>query len=83
MQVRQEAEANLRAETNFRSAMENSTPVGIRAHDMNREITYVNPAFCEMIGWSAEELIGQSPPFAFWPEGQKNELTDKMNKALK
>lgn len=83
MQVRQEAEANLRAETNFRSAMENSTPVGIRAHDMNKMITYVNPAFCEMTGWSAEELIGLSPPFAFWPEEQKTELTEKMNQALK
>ncbi len=83
MQVRQEAEANLRAETNFRSAMENSTPVGIRAHDMNRTITYVNPAFCEMTGWSADELIGLSPPFPFWPEGQKTELTEKMNQALK
>ena len=83
MQVRQEAEANLRAETNFRSAMENSTPVGIRAHDMNRKITYVNPAFCEMTGWSADELIGLSPPFAFWPGGQKTELTEKMNQALK
>ena len=83
MQVRQEAEANLRAETNFRSAMENSTPVGIRAHDMNKMITYVNPAFCEMTGWSADELIGLSPPFAFWPEGQKTELTEKMNQALK
>jgi PAS domain S-box-containing protein len=83
MQVRQEAEANLRAETNFRSAMENSTPVGIRAHDMNKTITYVNPAFCDMTGWSAKELIGQNPPFVFWPEGQKDELTEKMNKALK
>ncbi len=82
MQVRQEAEANLRAETNFRSAMENSTPVGIRAHDMNKTITYVNPAFCDMTGWSAKELIGQNPPFAFWPEDQKGELTEKMNKAL-
>ncbi|CAM3717441.1 PAS domain-containing sensor histidine kinase [Polynucleobacter arcticus] len=82
MQVRQEAEANLRAETNFRSAMENSTPVGIRAHDMKKAITYVNPAFCEMTGWSAEELIGLKPPFAFWPEGQKGELTEKMDKAL-
>ncbi|QWE15809.1 PAS domain S-box protein [Polynucleobacter sp. AP-Nino-20-G2] len=82
MQVRQEAEANLRAETNFRSAMENSTPVGIRAHDMNKMITYVNPAFCEMTGWSADELIGLKPPFAFWPEGQRVELTEKMNKAL-
>ena len=83
MQVRQEAEANLRAETNFRSAMENSTPVGIRAHDMNKSITYVNRAFCEMAGRSAEELIGQNPPFAFWPEGQRAELSEKMSKALK
>jgi PAS domain S-box-containing protein len=82
MQVRQEAEANLRAQTNFRSAMENSTPVGIRAHDMNRMITYVNPAFCEMTGRSAKELIGLKPPFAFWPEGQKGELTEKMDRAL-
>jgi PAS domain-containing protein len=82
MQVRQEAEANLRVETNFRSAMENSTPVGIRAHDMNKTITYVNPAFCDMIGWSAKELVGQSPPFAFWPAGQIDELTEKMNEAI-
>lgn len=82
MQVRQEAEANLRVETNFRSAMENSTPVGIRAHDMNKRITYVNPAFCEMTGWSADELIGLQPPFPFWPESQKPELIEKMNRAL-
>ena len=82
MQVRQLVEGNLRAETNFRSAMENSTPVGIRAHDMDKKITYVNPAFCEMTGWSANELIGLSPPFAFWPEGKKSELTQKMNDAL-
>jgi PAS domain S-box-containing protein len=82
MQVRQLVEGNLRAETNFRSAMENSTPVGIRAHDMNKIITYVNPAFCEMTGWTAKELIGLSPPFAFWPEEQKGELTQKMNEAL-
>lgn len=83
MQVRQEAEANLRVETNFRSAMENSTPVGIRAHDMNKRITYVNPAFCEMTGWSADELIGLQPPFPFWPESQKPELIEKMNQALR
>jgi PAS domain S-box-containing protein len=82
MQVRQEAEANLRTETNFRSAMENSTPVGIRAHDMEKRITYVNRAFCEMTGWSAKDLIGLKPPFPFWPEGRKDELTDKMNRAL-
>ena len=83
MQVRQEAEANLRTETSFRNAMENSTPVGIRAHDMQKRITYVNRAFCEMTGWSAQELIGLTPPFPFWPDARRDELVEKMNRALK
>jgi hypothetical protein len=83
MQVRQEAEASLRTETTFRNAMENSTPVGIRAHDMEKRITYVNRAFCEMSGWSSEELLGLTPPFPFWPDNRRNELVEKMNQALK
>ena len=83
MQVRQEAEASLRTETSFRNAMENSTPVGIRAHDMQKRITYVNRAFCEMTGWTAEELTGLTPPFPFWPDSRRDELVDKMNRALK
>ncbi|MBU3627024.1 PAS domain S-box protein [Polynucleobacter sp. JS-Safj-400b-B2] len=82
MQVRQEAEASLRAETRFRNAMENSTPVGIRAHDMQKRITYVNRAFCEMTGWTAEELIGLTPPFPFWPDSRRDELVEKMNRAM-
>jgi PAS domain S-box-containing protein len=83
MQVRQEAEANLRTETSFRSAMENSTPVGIRAHDMEKRITYVNRAFCEMTGWTSKELIGLLPPFPFWPNNRRDELIEKMNRALR
>lgn len=82
MQVRQEAEANLQTETSFRNAMENSTPVGIRAHDMQKRITYVNRAFCEMTGWDSRELIGLSPPFPFWPDSRRDELVEKMNRAL-
>ena len=82
MQVRQEAEASLRKETSFRNAMEDSTPVGIRAHDMQKRITYVNRAFCEMSGWSSEELIGLTPPFPFWPDSRRDELIEKMNRAM-
>ena len=82
MQVRQEAEASLRKETSFRNAMEDSTPVGIRAHDMEKRITYVNRAFCEMTGWAPEELIGLTPPFPFWPDSRKDELVEKMNQAM-
>jgi PAS domain S-box-containing protein len=62
--------------------MENSTPVGIRAHDMQKRITYVNRAFCEMTGWSPEDLIGLKPPFPFWPNSRREELSEKMNRAL-
>lgn len=82
MQVRQKVEADLRSETNFRNAMENSTPVGIRAHDMEKNITYVNRAFCEMTGWRNEELIGLKPPFPFWPQDRLTQITDNWNRAL-
>ena len=82
MQVRQEAEANLKAETNFRNAMEDSTPVGIRGHAMDGRITYVNKAFCEMTGWKEKDLIGLKPPFPFWPEDKKDAQEEQMNLAL-
>jgi hypothetical protein len=36
-----------------------------------------------MTGWSAKELIGLSPPFPFWPDERREELAEKMNRALK
>jgi PAS domain S-box-containing protein len=55
------------SETNFRRAMENSMLTGMRALDMQGKITYVNPAFCEMTGWTEAELIGTIAPFPYWP----------------
>ena len=53
-------------EANFRRAMENSMLTGMRAMDMAGRITYVNPAFCLMTGFSESELIGLLPPFPYW-----------------
>ena len=50
------AEQALREEHAFRKAMEDSIIIGMRARDMAGGITYVNPAFCRMSGYSAEEL---------------------------
>ena len=41
---------------------------GMRAMDREGRITYVNPAFCVMTGFTEQELVGKLPPFAFWPE---------------
>ena len=70
------------SDLNFRRAMEESMTIGMRAHDMNGVITYVNPAFCDMTGWTKEELIGMAPPFAFWPRELHPELIKKMSLAL-
>ena len=50
----------------FRKAMEDSLLVGMRARDPQGRIIYVNPAFCAMVGYSAEELLGCLPPYPYW-----------------
>jgi PAS domain S-box-containing protein len=60
-------------ETNFRRAMENSMLTGMRALDHDGRITYVNPAFCAMTGFSEAELVGLLPPFPYWPPDRVEE----------
>ena len=74
---RMKTQQALISETNFRRAMENSMLTGMRALDMQGKITYVNPAFCEMTGWSEKELIGTTAPFPYWP-AQDYEILSKQ-----
>ncbi len=66
MQKSTRAEEALRAEHAFRSAMEDSLTVGMRARDLAGRVIYVNPAFCQMTGFSAEELVDRTPPMPYW-----------------
>lgn len=74
---RMSAQQALIRETNFRRAMEDSMLTGMRAMDMQGRITYVNPAFCQMTGWSEEDLVGSTAPFVYWPE-QDHEILIKQ-----
>ena len=65
--ARQQAESELAQALAFRKAMEDSLVTGLRARDLEGRITYVNPAFCAMVGFAADELIGQSNPVPYWP----------------
>lgn len=60
------AEGALRQQMAFRTAMENSLVTGLRARDLEGRVTYVNPAFCKMVGLPAEELLGKTPPMPYW-----------------
>ncbi|MEK9803713.1 MAG: PAS domain S-box protein [Curvibacter sp.] len=77
MRRRLKAERDLADALAFRKAMEDSLVTGLRARDLQGRITYVNPAFCQMVGFTAEELLGQgvqAPPY--WPP----ELADEYRK---
>lgn len=67
MRKRQHVEHELADALAFRQAMENSLITGLRARDMQGHITYVNPAFCQMVGYKAEDLVGKGAPFPWWP----------------
>ena len=66
------AEGALRQQMAFRTAMENSLVTGLRARDLEGRVTYVNPAFCQIVGLGAEELVGKAPPMPYWaPEAME------------
>ena len=79
---RMRAQEALIVETNFRRAMENSVLTGMRALDLQGRITYVNSAFCQMTGWTEAELVGQTPPYSYWPEGEYDKLHANLRDEL-
>ena len=71
------AEAALAEALAFRKAMEDSLVTGLRARDPSGRITYVNPAFCEMVGFEAAELVGQTTP-PYWPPEKVGEYSARQ-----
>ncbi|MGL4576772.1 MAG: two-component system sensor histidine kinase NtrB [Burkholderiaceae bacterium] len=66
----------------FRRAMEDSLVTGLRARDMQGVVTYVNPAFCEMVGYDMTELLGRAPPMPYWPPEAREEYTKRLSARL-
>jgi two-component system sensor histidine kinase DctS len=67
MRRRLKVEHDLGEALAFRKAMEDSVLTGLRARDLQGRITYVNPAFCKMVGVDAKDLLNQSFPSPYWP----------------
>jgi two-component system sensor histidine kinase DctS len=67
MRRRLKAEHDLADALAFRKAMEDSLVTGLRARDLQGGITYVNRAFCQMVGFPEHELLGHGLPAPYWP----------------
>ena len=82
MRRRAQIQAALVQETNFRRAMENSMPTGMRAMDLEGRVTYVNAAFCQMTGFGQDELVGRLPPYPYWPPDRIDENNRLLQQEL-
>jgi two-component system sensor histidine kinase DctS len=76
------AEAAWRTEVAWRSAMEDSALVGLRARDAEGRLLYVNRTFCELVGRPAEQLIGLKPPMPYWPPESAGEAMQRSRRGL-
>ncbi|MDI1261376.1 PAS domain S-box protein [Aquabacterium sp.] len=80
MQGVSRAEEAWRTEAAWRTAMEDSLAVGIRARDLEGRLVYVNKTMADMLGYQPEELIGAMPPMPYWPS---QELDQAMQRHLR
>jgi len=78
-----DAEAATKRELRFREAIETSLAAGVVVSDEKGRKMFVNPAFCEMTGWSKDELVGVFAPYPYWPEEEMPKIVSTFESALR
>ncbi len=78
MRRRHKTERELAQALAFRKAMEDSLVTGLRARDLDGKTHYVNPAFCDMVGFSAAELIQAGNTAPYWPLALVDEYAQRQ-----
>jgi len=79
---RRRVEEAARAEYAFRKAIEEANVSGVVAVDPTGHTFYVNPAFCRMVGWREDELLGEAPPYRYWPDDEIAHLRNALGLAM-
>lgn len=73
---------DLNASAEFSNHLIHSMQDGFSVLDANGVQLDVNPAFCEMTGFSQEELVGLGPPFPYWPPEEYENIQSAFNGML-
>ncbi|MBE9223094.1 PAS domain-containing protein [Cyanobacterium stanieri LEGE 03274] len=63
---KKQREARVEKEKNFSNSVITNLPDGFMVLSASGELLEVNPAFCEMTGFTRPELLGTFPPFDYW-----------------
>lgn len=70
---------SLLAEYSLRRTMSESAIVGLRVTDASGRILYVNETFQKILGYSAEELVNQRPPYSYWTEEMAERFSEPQS----
>ncbi|EON79281.1 putative sensor/response hybrid [Lunatimonas lonarensis] len=74
-------EAIIREQSFSKRLLENMAD-GFSVVDIEGKQIGVNNAFCEMTGFSEEELIGQTAPYPYWPSEERENIAKAFQQAL-
>jgi len=80
---RKQAEKALRESKEFSENLMFSMKDGFSILDKQGVHVNVNQAFCEMTGFTLEELIGSGPPHLYWPEEEYENIETAFEKTLR
>jgi len=81
--ARKRAEAELREAKEFAESLIGSMLDGVAVLDSRGVHIDANSAFCQMTGFSREELIGVGPPHPYWPPEGSEEIETAFQKTLR
>ncbi len=70
-------------ELSFRRAIDNAMTVGVAVIDREGRQSYVNAAFCRMVGSSEQDLVGALPPYAYWPPEESETIMAAFTATLR
>ncbi|HVX66498.1 MAG TPA: PAS domain S-box protein [Bryobacteraceae bacterium] len=65
----------------MRHALEAAGHAGTTIIGKDGRQVFVSAKFCEMVGWSREELVGSAPPFVYWPPEEHNRIREALTAA--
>jgi len=76
------AEESLRDSEKFSSELLTNSPHPIVVINPDTSVRYVNPAFEKLTGFKAKKIIGNKPPYKWWPKKRVAKTRVELQRAL-
>ena len=77
-----QAEADLLKDKELLFTLIENVPIGIISTNEQGKILFVNPAFENICGYSAQELVGQVLPYPYWDLADLEVINNEFNLAM-